>query len=263
MPNGYLVDFGYDTEVFDSVEDAKAAIDSEIEQAPEGWYESFSEDINEAKDKWIKTPYGFSEMEYKGFVISKHDPDSFMYNGYPFSVDFYGDEAGFENLEDAKAAIDDELSNNPESWPMESLDESSIDKLDEIEQNLMNMKVGDSVTVKNYKNGDIYKFVKKNNGNQITAFENVNGKNHLASPQHVFGWAKDSLIYSGFEPKFESGSVDEDFDATQLGDMGSFNSDYMSIDDEDALVKSMRKMKDLANKDNPDDKYEMPDWRLQ
>ena len=29
--------------------------------------------------------------------------------GYPYSVDFYGDEAGFDSLEDAKAAIDQEV----------------------------------------------------------------------------------------------------------------------------------------------------------
>lgn len=66
-------------------------------------------DLDEAKDKWRETPYGFSELDYNGFVISKHGPSSMIGFGYPFSVDFYGDEVGFDTLEDAKAAIDQEV----------------------------------------------------------------------------------------------------------------------------------------------------------
>lgn len=85
----------------------------------------------------------------------------------------------------------------------ESLSESfSADEIDKLESDIKNMKIDDSITVKNYKNGDMYKFVKRNDGNQISAFENVLGKNHMASPQQVFGWAKDSLIYANFKPKF-------------------------------------------------------------
>lgn len=84
-----------------------------------------------------------------------------------------------------------------------SLGESfSSNEINKLESDIKNMNIGDSITVKNYKNGDTYKFVKRNDGNQISAFENVLGKNHMASPQQVFGWAKDSLIYSDFKPKF-------------------------------------------------------------
>lgn len=87
-----------------------------------------------------------------------------------------------------------------------SLKEESNDKksfnLDELEKSIYDMKIGDSVTVKNYKNGEIYKFVKLGNSNTISAFKNVFGKNHMSSPQHVFGWAKDSLIYADFKPIF-------------------------------------------------------------
>lgn len=81
--------------------------------------------------------------------------------------------------------------------------ESLGDDLDKLEQDLDSMQIGDSVTVKNYKNGDIYKFVKRGDNDTITDFENVLGKNHLASKQHVLGWAKDSLIYAKYPPKFE------------------------------------------------------------
>ena len=88
--------------------------------------------------------------------------------------------------------------------------------LDKLESDINNMKIGDSVTVKNYKNGDIYKFVKRGDHNTITDFENVLGKNHLASKQHVFGWAKDSLIYADYKPKFET-AIEEDTVKTSDG----------------------------------------------
>ena len=71
--------------------------------------EEEDETIHEAADQWRETPYGFSELDYNGFVISKHSPSSMIGFGYPYSVDFYGDEAGFDSLEDAKAAIDQEV----------------------------------------------------------------------------------------------------------------------------------------------------------
>lgn len=85
---------------------------------------------------------------------------------------------------------------------IKSLKENLADDIDSLEKSINSMKIGDSVTVKNYKNGDIYKFVKLGNSNTIGAFKNVNGVNHMASPQHVFGWAKDSLIYANFKPQF-------------------------------------------------------------
>lgn len=68
--------------------------------------------------------------------------------------------------------------------------------------NFERMQIGDSVTVKNYKTGDIYKFVKNSNNNTIFAFTNVLGKNHHASPQQVWGWIVDSF-YAKFKPEFE------------------------------------------------------------
>ena len=85
---------------------------------------------------------------------------------------------------------------------IKSLKENLADDIDSLEKSINSMKIGDSVTVKNYKNGDIYKFVKLGNSNTIGAFKNINGVNHMASPQHVFGWAKDSLIYANFKPQF-------------------------------------------------------------
>ena len=166
MGSGFTVDMGGDELMFDSLEEAKAFIDDEVNSNPD-WYESLGEDtikqdgkwvnkgdegthgkfktkkaadaqrkamfangykgesLDEAKDKWTKTPYGFSEMEYNGYTITHYDQPVGLFGpgGYPYTVDFYGDETGFESLEDAKAAIDDELRDNPESWPMGSLDE--------------------------------------------------------------------------------------------------------------------------------------------
>lgn len=87
-------------------------------------------------------------------------------------------------------------------WLHESIKENLADDIDLLEKSINNMKIGDSVTVKNYKNGDIYKFVKLSNSSTIAAFKNINGVNHIASPQQVFGWAKDSLIYANFKPQF-------------------------------------------------------------
>ena len=65
------------------------------------------------------------------------------------------------------------------------------------------MKVGDTVECKNYKTGKIMKFKKMSNGNTISAFKDLNGNNTMASPEHVFGWMKDSILYGDYTPKFE------------------------------------------------------------
>lgn len=99
----------------------------------------------------------------------------------------------------------------------ESLKESLGADIDKLEQQISDMEVGDSVIVKNYKNGDTYEFVKRNDSNQISAFENIRGKNHMASPMQVFGWAKDSLIYAHFSPQFLSSDLTEDTIKTKDG----------------------------------------------
>ena len=61
-------------------------------------------------EKWNRTAYGFKELEYKGYVITDYKDfpmGIFGPGGYRFSVDFHGDEAGFNSLKDAKAAIDE------------------------------------------------------------------------------------------------------------------------------------------------------------
>ena len=99
----------------------------------------------------------------------------------------------------------------------ESLNESLGADIDKLEQQISDMKVGDSVIIKNYKNGDTYEFVKRNDSNQISAFENIRGKNHMASPMQVFGWAKDSLIYAHFNPQFSLNDLSEDTIKTKDG----------------------------------------------
>lgn len=64
------------------------------------------------------------------------------------------------------------------------------------------MQVGESVTVKNYQNGAMMKFEKLSNSSSISAFKNVLGVNHMASPEHVVSWIKDSITYAGFKPIF-------------------------------------------------------------
>lgn len=88
--------------------------------------------------------------------------------------------------------------------------------LDKLKSDIDNMQIGDSVTVKNYKKDVIYKFVKRGDHNTITDFEDVLGRNHLASKEQVFSMAKDSLIYADFTPEFET-SVREDTVKTSDG----------------------------------------------
>ena len=65
------------------------------------------------------------------------------------------------------------------------------------------MKIGDTVECKNYKTGEVMKFKKLSNNNTIAAFKDLNGKNVMASPAHVEGWMKDSILYADYVPKFE------------------------------------------------------------
>lgn len=50
------------------------------------------------KLKWNKTPYGFKEAEYKGFVITDSD-GSYYPKG--ISVNIYGDITSVDSLKDA------------------------------------------------------------------------------------------------------------------------------------------------------------------
>lgn len=65
------------------------------------------------------------------------------------------------------------------------------------------MKLGDSVTCKDYRKGDIMEFKKVGNADTISAFQNVRGKNHMASPQQVKSWVKDSVLYADYNPTFK------------------------------------------------------------
>lgn len=73
--------------------------------------------------KFHKTPYGFSEADYRGFTITWYD-DYVPYGNYdePYSVDWFGDESFYETAEDAKRDIDKYLEQN------ESLNESNSEE---------------------------------------------------------------------------------------------------------------------------------------
>jgi len=71
-----------------------------------------SEKIEEASimnkvTKFHRTPYGFSEANYRGFTITWYD-DYVPYGNYdePYSVDWFGDESFYETVADAKKDID-------------------------------------------------------------------------------------------------------------------------------------------------------------
>ena len=65
--------------------------------------------LKEAKDRWIQTPYGFKELNYKGITITDYKDCEIMFMPYRYTVDYYGDEAGFDSLDDAKKDIDEFL----------------------------------------------------------------------------------------------------------------------------------------------------------
>ncbi len=80
-------------------------------------------DLDEAKDKWTKTPYGFSEMVYHGRVITDYtDGPSWMgMTGY--SVNMNGDELMFNSVEEAKKYIDEVNVDDPPFEYEEDLNE--------------------------------------------------------------------------------------------------------------------------------------------
>ncbi len=53
--------------------------------------------------KWYHTPYGFKEMEYKGFTITDSDG---TYYPKGITVEIYGDICPAKNLKEAKEKID-------------------------------------------------------------------------------------------------------------------------------------------------------------
>ena len=65
--------------------------------------------LKEAKDRWVQTPYGFKELNYKGITITDYKDCETMFMPYRYTVDYYGDEAGFDSLDDAKKDIDEFL----------------------------------------------------------------------------------------------------------------------------------------------------------
>ena len=65
--------------------------------------------LKEAKDRWVQTPYGFKELNYKGITITDYKDCEIMFMPYRYTVDYYGDEAGFDSLDDAKKDIDEFL----------------------------------------------------------------------------------------------------------------------------------------------------------
>ena len=67
------------------------------------------------------------------------------------------------------------------------------------------MKVGDRVRVRNHKKNEDYEFEKLSDKNTISAFQNVNGKNHMASPDHVKGWVLDDVLNGGTPTFVEKG----------------------------------------------------------
>ena len=72
-------------------------------------------DLEEAlvESDWRTTPYGFSEKEYKGYIITNNGEGyASLPGGYDYSVDYCGDEVLFETEEEAMAFID-EISEEP------------------------------------------------------------------------------------------------------------------------------------------------------
>lgn len=67
------------------------------------------------KIKWKKTPYGFSEADYKGFTITKGQYYATGMSDDPneITVDFGGDDAYFDSIEEAMKAIDRETESKP------------------------------------------------------------------------------------------------------------------------------------------------------
>lgn len=94
-------------------------------------------DLEEAlvESDWRTTPYGFSEKEYKGYIITNNGEGyASLPGGYDYSVNYCGDEVLFETEEEAMAFID-EISGDPneslrrkkEKMLGESLNEGVVD----------------------------------------------------------------------------------------------------------------------------------------
>lgn len=89
----------------------------------------------------------------------------------------------------------------------EILNAGGFDKAYKVADLVNEMKIGDSVTCKDYKKGDIMEFKRVGNADTIAAFQNVRGKNHMASPQQVASWVKDSVLYADYNPTFKEGAT--------------------------------------------------------
>lgn len=88
----------------------------------------------------------------------------------------------------------------------EIMSAGGFDKAYKVADLVGEMKVGDTVTCKDYRKGDIMEFKKVSNADTISAFQNVRGKNHMASPQQVKSWVRDSITYAKYDPSFKEGS---------------------------------------------------------
>lgn len=72
--------------------------------------------------------------------------------------------------------------------------------------NLVNeMKIGDRVTTKNYKSGDVMEFEKLRDNGTIADFRNIKGTNHMASTEQVRSWVREGLTYADYIPSFKEG----------------------------------------------------------
>ena len=97
--------------------------------------ESFNKSLGEKNimgkvTKFHKTPYGFSEADYRGFTITWYD-DYVPYGNYdePYSVDWFGDESFYETAEDAKRDIDKYLEQNESLTESDSEEESRYERI--------------------------------------------------------------------------------------------------------------------------------------
>ena len=72
--------------------------------------------------------------------------------------------------------------------------------------NLVNeMKIGDRVTTKNYKSGDVMEFEKLGDNGTIADFRNIKGTNHMASTEQVRSRVREGLTYADYTPSFKEG----------------------------------------------------------
>ena len=100
---------------------------------PSSWYKNESLGESNTMDKvtkFHKTPYGFSEADYRGFTITWYD-DYVPYGNYdePYSVDWFGDESFYETVKDAKRDIDKYLEQNESLNESDSEEESRFERI--------------------------------------------------------------------------------------------------------------------------------------